>query len=228
MGDYFTWNGFIHFIPKIAAQLPMTLLIVGGSLAIGVLLGLLLAFVRVFSIPVAKQIAIVFTSFVRGTPEIVQVFIVYYGLPLLVQSITGVDIDALSALYFVIVAFGINTAGYLAELFRGALESVPRGQYEAGEAAGLTRGAIFRRIVIPQAAKFALPGFGVNVVYLFQSTSMAAAVGVMDMMGKAANLGSATGRLLQSYAAAAVLFIIISIVLQWAFTLLDKRVTFGR
>lgn len=225
MNEYLSLDVVLSFLPKIVVQLPVSLLIVGFSLFIGVVLGVALALARIAKVPVLSQIAVVFVSFIRGTPEIVQVFIVYYGVPLLVEGLTGVNIDGLPALYFVILAFGLNQSAYASELFRGALLAVPAGQYEAGAASGLTRWQTYWRIAIPQAAVFAMPGFGNQVVYMFQDTALAASLGVLDMMGKAMTLGSASGQQLNAYAAAAIPFVIISLVLALVFRFMSDRIS---
>ena len=221
------WQEVIRFIPKVASKFPITLSMVVVSLILGVLLGIALAFINYFKVPVLHQLAVVFISFIRGTPEIVQIFIVYYGVPPLVESVSGVVLGNDSSIALVTLAFSLNVSAYLAELFRGALQSVPVGQLEAGVVCGLTRSQVFRRIIIPQAARYALPTFGVLVVLQFQGTALASTVGVMDMLGKAVALGNATYRVLEGYVAAAVIFVAISLLLTALFQWLDRRLTYG-
>lgn len=224
----FSFGRLENVFPKVLGALPATLLIVVTALAIGGLLGLLIAFVRVHRIPVLDQLAVVYISFVRSTPEIVQLFIVYYGVPLIAQALTGVDLSAVEALYFVLIAFGINQSAYLAELFRGGFEAVPAGQYEAGDAVGLTRFQTFRRVIVPQAVQLIIPGLGITIIALFRNTSIAATLGVADMMGKAGLIGAATYHYLEPYVAATIIFLVISIALELLFRQLNKRVVFGR
>lgn len=228
MTDYFSWSRLVSAFPKVLEYLPDTLMMVAYALAIGIVLGLLLAYVRMFRVPVLNQIAIVFISFIRGTPEIVQLFIVYYGTPILVAALTGVNLDDVPAFYFAVIGLGLNQAGFMAELFRGAFEAVPAGQFEAGYAAGLTWWQTFRRVVVPQAIRAVIPGLGIMTVGLFQTTVLASALGVMDVLGRAIAIGNATSHSLEPYAAAAIIFIVVSLALEWFFRFLDARFSFGR
>ena len=228
MGDFFSLQRLWSALPRVLAYLPTTLMLVVVSIAIGTVLGLLLAFIRIRRIPVADQIATVIISFVRGTPEIVLLFIVFYGLPLLVADTTGVDINGIDPFVFAVVALGINQAAFLAELFRGALEAVPAGQYEAAYAAGLTGSQAFFRIIVPQAVRAVLPSFSLMFVGLFQTTVLASAIGVMDVMGRADALGTATNHTLEPLTAAAIIFIVVSAAMEWLFKRVNARVAFGR
>ena len=198
------------------------------AIAIGVVLGFLLAFIRIRHIPVADQIARVFISLVRGTPEIVLLFIVYYGLPLLAADIFRLDINGWSPFVFAVIALGVNQAAFCAEMFRGALESVPVGQYEAAYSSGLNEVQTFLHIVLPQAIRVMLPNFSLVFVGLFQTTVLASAIGVMDVMGRAGALGVATMHSLEPLVAAAVIFIVISVLMEHAVSWLNAKLTFGR
>lgn len=227
-GEYFSLQRLWTALPKVLEYLPTTLLLVVVSIATGTVLGLLLAFIRIRRVPVADQIATVLISFVRGTPEIVLLFIVFYGLPLLVADVFGIDINGVAPFVFAVIALGVNQAAFLAELFRGALESVPVGQYEAGYAAGLTGAQTFFHIIVPQAIRAVLPSFSLMFVGLFQTTVLASAIGVMDVMGRADALGTAASHSLEPLTAAAIIFIVISTVMEWLFRRLNAAVAFGR
>lgn len=123
----------LDVLPSILSYLPVTLELALFSMVIGVVLGLFLALVRFTKVPVLNQIAAVYISLFRGMPTLVQLFLIYYGLPQLFPELT--KLDALTA---AIIGFGLKEASYLAEIFRASLNSVDRGQYEAGLAVGLT------------------------------------------------------------------------------------------
>ena len=222
MGDYFSIQRVTSALPKVAGYLPATLELVAISLIIGVLMGILLAYVRMFRVPVASQIAAVYISFVRAMPEIVLLFIVYYGVPLL-SGAFGVDLSDSQPFAFAAIAFGINQSAFMGELFCGALESIPRGQFEAAYTAGLTVPQTFLRIIVPQAVRLVLPELGVMIVGLFKLTALASAIGVMDVMGRASAIGNASGHSIEAYCAAAIVFIIISSMLELAFWLLQRH-----
>ncbi|MDD6234167.1 MAG: amino acid ABC transporter permease [Lachnospiraceae bacterium] len=182
MSEYFSFERVIEYFPKLITSFPTTLIIVVAALAVGIVLGIILAFIRIHKIPVLYQLSCVYVSFIRGTPQIIQLFLVYYGMPLLFMNLFGIDLNRVDALLFVIVAYGLNESAFLSEIFRGGLSAIPSGQYEAGYACGLTKIQTFRRVVIPQAARIVLPSVEVGIVLLFQNTSMAASIGVRDLI----------------------------------------------
>jgi L-cystine transport system permease protein len=228
VGDYFSFPRLIGVFPKVLSKFPVTLLMVVFALVIGVVLGIVIAIIRVLRVPVLTEITTVYISFFRSTPEIIQLFLVYFGAPAIAEGLLHINLDSVGAVNFAIVAFGLNQSAFLSELFRGGLESVPNGQYEAAYAAGLTTVQTFLRVVIPQAVRIVLPGFGVEVIGLFQGTSIASTIGVIDMMGKAQTLGIATSHSLEAYTSAAALFVVISIVLELAFRRLSQRFSYER
>ncbi|MCM1243246.1 MAG: amino acid ABC transporter permease [Roseburia sp.] len=204
----------------------MTLLIVLISVLIGIVIGIMTAFVRINRIPVLYQISGVYISFIRGTPQIVQLFLVYYGLPVLLDGLFGVDLNRLDAIYFVLIAYGLNEGAFLSEMFRGGLSAIPAGQYEAGYAAGLTRIQTFFRIIIPQAVRIVLPGFAVDLIMLFQNTSLASSIGVRDLMGRAGLMATVTKHTIENYFCAALIFVVISILLEFLFHTLSRKMDF--
>ena len=147
-------------------------------------------------------------------------------MPLLFMNLFGIDLNRVDALLFVIVAYGLNESAFLSEIFRGGLSAIPSGQYEAGYACGLTKIQTFRRVVIPQAARIVLPSVEVGIVLLFQNTSMAASIGVRDLMGRASLMGAFTKHYTENYFGTAVVFIVVSILLELLFNLLNKKLQY--
>ena len=227
MSEYFSWTRALRAFPKVLDGLGVTFVIVILALALAVALGMALALVRVHRVPVLNQIAIVLISFIRGTPEIIMLFIVYYGVPLAAANLFGLDLSSADALYLGIIAFGINYSGFMAELFRGGLEAVPRGQVEAAASINLTGWQTFRRVVLPQAVRLIIPGFGVMAVSMFQNTALIAALGVLDVMGRAAAMGVATNHYLEPYLDAAVIFAVLGVALDYGFKALGARASRG-
>lgn len=223
MSEYFSLHRAPEIVPRILPGLGTTLLIVFSSILMGAILGLLFAWIRLSRIPVLSQLVALLVSFLRGTPVIILIFIVYYGVPLLMLNAFNVDVSSYSALYFVIIALGVNMSAFLSELFRGGFLSVPKGQYEAGYSVGLSRAQVLWRIVIPQMIRIVLPEFGVMSVNMFQNTAFAATLGIMDLMGRAQAIGSATNHSLESYFAVAILFVVCGLLLDFGFKLIDKK-----
>lgn len=223
----FEWGRLIEYFPKIIEKFPVSLQIVIFSFILGMTLGCVLAMIRLKRVIVLNQIVTVFISYIRCTPIICQMFVIYFGGPAILSA-CGVDTTSISNMVYVIVAFGLNMAGFMGETIRAAILAVPMGQTEAGRAAGLTETQTMMHIVAPQALRVALPMIGTIFISLFQATALAYMVGVIDMIGKAVSIGARSGHVLEGYIGCAIVFGIISIVLEQVFNFINKRLDFGR
>lgn len=228
MADFFSWKRFIENIPKILPYLPVTFQIVFYATIAGTLLGIGIALIRINKVWFLSQMAGVYVSFMRGTPMLVQILVVFYGMPVIVLALTGMDINRWDKIIFVYIAYALNQGAFLSEIFRSSILSIPQGQSEAGYSVGLTRFQTFTRIILPQAARIAVPGFSFDFVALFQGTSIAFLVGVVDVMGRAKTIGTATKHVLEAYIFIAILFIAISLLVKAFFARLDKKLAYGR
>lgn len=217
----------IEYLPKLLSRLHITLLIVVAATLIGALGGVMLALVRLYRVPVLNRAAVLYISFMRGTPIIVQMFLVFYGVPMLLERV-GIDINRWDKLFFVVLTYTLNTAAFKAELFRTAIRSVPAGQTEAAYAVGLTRLQCFRRVVAPQAALIALPSIGTGLTSLLQDTSLAFTLGIVDVMGKVSAIGSYSNRLLEGYVGAGIIFLLLSISLEKGFARIETSLLLKR
>ncbi|MDR1733796.1 MAG: ABC transporter permease subunit [Oscillospiraceae bacterium] len=200
----------LTFLPKLLESLPVTLGLVGVATAAGLLLGLLFALARLEKLPVLAEASTVLISFLRGTPVLVQMFVVYYGLPLLLQGI-GIDILRWDKIIFIYITYALNASAYFSEGIRAAVLAVPARQWDAAAACGLTKGQSYRRVILPQALPIAIPSLGMTFTGLLQDSSLAFSLGILDVMGRAKTLGALTSRALEAYAAAAVIFIILTL-----------------
>ena len=174
------------------------------SLVFSVILGFGLAASRYYNIPVLKQFAIVFTSFFRSTPFIAQLFIFYYGFASFSQTIRS-----LPAYWAAVMVLSVSFAAYMGENIRGAIMSVEKGQFEAGISIGLTSWQTIYRVIIPQAARVAIPGMVNSFANLFKSTSLAFTVGILDMTSAAKNEVNLTYRYLEGYLALLIVYWVI-------------------
>lgn len=223
MSDFFSFNRVMEYFPKILSRIHITLSIVITGTIIGLLLGVAFAFIRIYKIAGLNQLVLIFISFVRDTPIIVQMFLVYYGLPLFVEFAFKININRWDKLIFIIITYGLNEAGFMAEIIRASILAIPAGQTEAGYSVGLSGRQTFLRIVAPQALRVAIPPLGTNFVGLFQGTSLAYLLGIIDILGKVNVIGANTYHYLEGYICAAVIFVVISIILEKAFKLLDQH-----
>lgn len=212
-------------IPSIIAQLlpklPITLLMTVVSAIIGLGLGFLIAVVKIRNIPVFTQICSVFVSFMRGTPQLVQLFLSFYGFPILVEWLAqkmGVtaNVNAIPALVYVFIAFGLNEAAYTSETFRAALLSVNKNEIEAARSIGLTNVQTMMRIILPSALIVALPNLVNSFISLLKATSLAFTVTIIDIMGQTRIIAGANLRFFEAYIAVALVY--------WAMCLLIEQV----
>lgn len=174
------------------------------SLVFSVILGFGLAASRYYNIPVLKQFAVVFTSFFRSTPFIAQLFIFYYGFATFSQTVRSMP-----AYWAAVMVLSVSFAAYMGENIRGAITSVEKGQFEAGISIGLTPWQTICRVIIPQAARVAIPGMVNSFANLFKSTSLAFTVGILDMTSAVKNEVNLTYRYLEGYLALLIVYWVI-------------------
>lgn len=219
--ELFKWDLFLSVFPELLLRLPLTLLIVAVSVLLGFVLGSVLALVRLYRVPVFSQASNVLISFVRGIPILVLLFLVYIGLPVFF-SLFGMNINRWDTLFFVLIAYSVNSAAFFSEIIRSSINGVDRKQTEAALSVGLTPLQTFSRIVLPQAVRIALPSFSVSIVNLLKDTSLAYTVGVIDMVGIITSIRIRTTRSLEAYAAAAIIFFAVSFLLETGFARLNR------
>ncbi len=225
MGQLFDIKLIFEYFPKLLSRLHITLLILIAATVLGVFLGTVLALFRLGKTPLLNQISAIYISFMRGTPIIVQMFIVYYGLPLVLLKI-HVDINRWDKLIFIIITYGLNMAAFMAEIIRAAIIGVPIGQTEAAYAVGMSRLQTFRRIVAPQALLIALPSLGMNMVGLLQNTSVAFSLGIIDVIGKVRVIGASTYHTLEGYVGAAMIFLTLCILMEYGFSNIEQKLKY--
>jgi L-cystine transport system permease protein len=222
MNSFFQPHLIWQYFPDVLSALPVTLLLTLVSTIIGVIVGAGIAYVKMENTPFLKQVAAVFTSFIRGTPILIQMFLVYYGLPFFLGYV-GIDADDVNALVYLFITYGLNMAAFLSEIIRAALESVPATQREAALTSGYTKRQMYFKIIFPQAVIIAMPSFATMVISLLQDTSLAFTIGVIDVVGKAKALGTATFHTVEACISAMIIFIILSFILERLFRWIEKR-----
>jgi len=220
---------------RIVTYVPVTLRISIIPTLFGIILGLVVALVRIYKIPVLSQLSIIYVSFIRGTPLLVQLFLVYYGIPWLIQGAGSnlglpkvIDVNKISPEYFVLFAFSINMGAYLSETMRSAIESVDRGQFEAAYSIGLKAPQIMLEIVLPQAALTALPNLSNSLIAMIKDSSLAFMVMVIDVMGMARIIGARSLRYLEIYIGVSIIYWIVCIVMEQVFNIVEKRLKVGK
>ena len=226
MANLFSWERLFINFPKLLVTLPVTIEIVLVTYMFGVFFALFFAYIRIKKLLVINNILAVFVSFERDTPILFQMLICYYGIPLVIENFFDVDTREWSRVVFVIIAYTANVSAFLSEVFRGAILSIPKGQTEAALACGISGVQTFLRIVLPQAFIIALPNMWTFLISLFKSTSLIYMIGVVDIIGRAQAIGSATSHSLESYIIVAFIFIVFSILLQLPYSFIERKLSF--
>lgn len=197
-------------VPDLLGGLLVTLELTVLSLILGLALALPLAALRTARSPILWMPAYGYITFFRGTPLLVQIFLIYYGTgqfdwiretplwPLLRQ-----------AYWCAILAFSLNTAAYTAEILRGAIEAVPRGETEAGLALGMSRWLVFRLISLPRAFRLALPAYGNEIILVIKSSSLASTITLLDITGVARTLVAHTYAPYEVFLVAGALYLLL-------------------
>ncbi|MBF6595956.1 MAG: amino acid ABC transporter permease [Thermaceae bacterium] len=168
------------------------------SFALSLAVGLLVAVVRLYGPPILRLLAAAFVSVVRGTPLLTQILLVYYGLPQL-----GVTIEAIPA---VILTLALHAGAYTSEDIRGGMQSVDRGQWEAGYTVGMSFAQVLRRIILPQAVQVITPSLGNRFITMIKDTSLASVVTVVELTRVAEQVGSATFRYIEMFVIVAIIY----------------------
>lgn len=187
-----------------------------GGMFFGLLLGFGLALLRLYAFWPLQWLAMVYVSFFRGTPLLVQLFMIYYGLPQL-----GIQLDPLPA---ALIGFSLNMAAYTAEILRAAIASIDRGQWEAAASIGMGRAQTLYRAILPQAARTALPPLGNSFISLVKDTALAATIQVPELFRQAQLITARTFEIFTMYLAAALIYWLLASVLAYFQGRLEHRV----
>lgn len=199
--EILTDSFFQILIPGLTMTIPLTVI----SFSIALCIAICMALVQFARVPVAKEFARFYIWIIRGTPLLVQLFVVFYGLPKV-----GVVLEPFPA---AVIVFSINEGAYCAETVRAALEAVPKGQLEAGSCAGLTYLQTIRRIVLPQAMRTAFPPLSNSLISMVKDTSLAANITVTEMFMVTQRIVARTYEPLALYIEVGLIYLLFSTVL---------------
>lgn len=202
----------------ILKALPITLELTVISFVLSLILAIIVAIIDYFKVPVLNQVCAVYVSFFRGTPLIPQLFLLYFGIPTFIRPLRDIP-----AIVICVVGLTLNAAAYMKEVVRGSLLSVPEGQKEAALAHGMTSMQTMTRIVLPQAARVAIPSLFNNLVDIVKGTSMAFTIGVIEITA-AANLRAAVSfNYFEAYMILMLVYWVIILILERIEALIEKR-----
>lgn len=210
--------------------LPVALLVTVVALFIAIPVGFFLALSRINEIPIINTLTKIYVSFVRGTPIIIQIFVIYSILPLFLSGIfekyhIDYPIYEVNPLWYAFIIFSFNKSAILSEVFRSALKTVNRGQLEAAYAVGLTTVQGYRRVVIPQMLVSAMPNLCNATVNLIKATSLGYAISLQEITLKAKVAANVGYNYLEAYIDIFIVYLIICITVEYLFKWFEKRLS---
>ena len=215
MSNLFSVSYFIEVIPKLIKSLPGTIAVVLAALLMGLILAFIAARFRIYGGPVTSRLASLYVSFMRGVPLIALLFLIYFGVPE-IMGWFGAKCPKEMLRFLVMLGFGMNVSGYLAENMRSAYLSIDIGQFEAADSIGMTGFQKFFYVTFPQALTICIPNLGNTIIMLIKDTSLAFTFGVIDIMGRAViiNTRSYGARQVEIYLAVGLIYWAVCFILE--------------
>lgn len=208
----------VESLPLLVKGLEMTLLITVGGLALGLILGVMTGLINTGRNRALRAVAVGYIELIRGTPLIVQVMFLYFGLPLAL----GMRIPPLTA---GIVAIGINAGAYIAEIVRGAILSIDAGQSEAARSTGLSAAQTMFYVIWPQAFRRMIPPLGNQFIISLKDTSLLTVIGVAELTRQGQEIVAINFRSFEVWLAVAILYLVVTLSLSWGLRRIERRLT---
>lgn len=221
-----TYEFLLTAFSDLLLGLPLTLQLAGTSILFGVALAIPLTFARMSKNKAIRQSAIIYILGVRGTPMILQLFFVYYGLGQFRETLVTLNLWWLfrDPYWCAVLTISLNTAAYNAEIFRTGIQSVPFGQLEAADAFGMPPLTKFFRVTFPLAIRQALPATGNEMILVVKGTALASVITLMEITGRTASLVSMSFRTFEVFACAALIYLVLVYSITLFFWFIEHKV----
>lgn len=212
------------YLPRILDGAATTLELVALALFIGAVLAIPVALARLSDNPFLKWSAYGYIFFFRGTPLLVQIFLIYYGLSQFEAVRESIAWEVLREAYWcAIIAFALNTGAYTAEILRGAIQAVPKGQVEAAKSFGLSPVQTFIKVVFPQAIRIAIPAYGNEIILMLKGSALASTITLLDLTGMTQTVIARTYMQTEFLVVAGIVYLAMAFVATRAFKMIEKR-----
>lgn len=216
----------IEYWPDFLSGTWLTIQLVVISAILGFLLAVPVALARLSQNRIISGIALAYSLFFRGTPLLVQIFLIYFGLGQFEFVRDSIFWPLLREAYFcALLTFVLNTAAYSAEVVRGGILSVPKGEVEAARACGMSSFTTYRLVILPRAFSMVLPSYSNEVVILLKGTALASTITLYELMGQSQYAASNTYQPIQVFAIAGLIYYMLTLVITRVFAILEKRYT---
>lgn len=204
----FDFTYMLHLFPILLNYLSTTMGMAVLGMIFALILAILIANIRIFRIPILNPLSQLYISFFRGTPLLVQMFLLFYGLPQLFPSLVGID-----AFTVAVIALTLHFTSYMAESIRAAILGIDRSQMEASLSIGMTTPQAMRRIILPQATRIAFPSLVNYFIDMIKSTSLAFTLGVAEMMAQAKLEAASSFKYLEAFLAVAIIYWVVVLIM---------------
>ncbi|OKP89427.1 amino acid ABC transporter permease [Paenibacillus sp. P32E] len=221
----FIWTAFVQMLSAIPTTLYITLV----SVVAGFVIGVAVALIRIYKVPLLYPLAVGYVTFIRGTPMLTHLLLIYFGLPVMIDGL-ALHFDwafrsvSIPMIGFAYISFSITAGAYMSEVVRSGLLTVDRGQIEAAYSVGMTTPQALRRIVFPQALAASLPNLSNSVIGMLHGSTLAFTVSVVDINAKAQIVASTNWKFFEAYLAAALIFWGLTLLIERATALIEKRI----
>ena len=217
----------LNSFPKLLSASVITLKLLSVSIIIGLFIGLLFAILRIKNNPILEKFAYIYSYIFRGTPLLVQIFIIYYGfgqVEFIRDSFLWVILK--EPYWCAIIAFALNTGAYTSEILRSAFQTIKPGFIEAGKSLGISNKIIFYKVQIPIAIRQSLPAYGNEIILMLKGTSLASTVTLMDLTGVAKYIISTTFKPIEVFIIAGSIYLFLTFIIHNIIKILEKKYTF--
>lgn len=206
-----------RLLPDLLTGSVITLELTFLSIIFGTIIGVLVAIIKISNIKIISYVANVYTWLIRGTPLLLQLFVFYYGLPAL-----NINLSPINA---AIIGLSINAGAYMAEIVRGGILAIDRGQFEASKALGFTYFQTMKRIILPQAFRVVVPPVGNQFIGMIKDTSLVSVITIEELLRKASLQVSASGNVFEPYLMTAALYLIMTTLFTSIFGSIEKKLS---
>lgn len=224
----FIAEAFIKLLPAV----PMTLMITGTTIAVGLILAIILIYFQHYNVPVMAKFARFYISFARGTPAMLHIFLAFYGIPEIskwIGSAFGIKISggAIPLPVIAVIALSFSTSAYFAEIIRSGVLAISKGEIEAAHSIGMSPWQVMRRVILPQAFTLSIPSLGGRCIALLQNSSLAFWIAVVEVTCQANLVAADTYLYLESFVAAGIVYWILTFIIERIVSWLEHRRSAG-
>ena len=214
----------VEYFPRLLEGTWVSLQLVALSIVLGGVFALPIALARISSVLWIRSLPFAYIFFFRGTPLLVQIFLVYYGasqFEVVRESFLWPILR--EPFWCAIIAFTLNTSAYTAEIFRGAIQAIPEGEVEACKVVGMSKVQMYRRVLLPRAFGIVLPAYGNEIILMLKGSALASTITILDLTGMARTIIARTYTPIEIFLAAGAIYLVISMVIIAIFRQVEKR-----